>query len=226
MRNVIVLDTETTYLNGTEVNPKNALVYDIGWVVCDRMGNVVKSFSYVVEEIWKDTEKMNKAFFSNKIPQYQKDIENGSRIVKPLAYIRTVLFNCMQKYGVKEIFAHNARFDYGALNSTSNYISNGKYPFFFPYGQIICDTMKMARSVVEKTPTYQKFCHNNGLTYKVRNTDKVRLTAEALYRYITKNTSFKEEHTGLADVMIEKEIMAYCFRKHKKMDRVLYPKMA
>jgi hypothetical protein len=43
------------------------------------------------------------------------------------------------------------------------------------------------------------------------------LTAEILYRYITGNLEFEESHTGLEDVDIERQILAYCFAKHKAM---------
>ena len=33
---------------------------------------------------------------------------------------------------------------------------------------------------------------------------------------------FMESHTGLEDVMIEKEILAHCFRQHKAMRKKLY----
>ena len=42
---------------------------------------------------------------------------------------------------------------------------------------------------------------------------------EAVYAYMTKNADFDESHTGLADVLIETEIMAKCFAQHKKMDK-------
>lgn len=43
--------------------------------------------------------------------------------------------------------------------------------------------------------------------------------AEVIYRYLTGNIDFIESHTGLEDVMIEKEIFAHCNRQHKKMRR-------
>ena len=36
------------------------------------------------------------------------------------------------------------------------------------------------------------------------------------------NTDFIESHTALEDVMIEKEILAYCYRQHKKMRKKLW----
>ena len=72
---------------------------------------------------------------------------------------------------------------------------------------VICDTLKMARSVVGKMPTYKKFCKEHG--YMTKN-GQMRFTAEILYRFITKDNDFCESHTGLEDVLIEKDILAYC----------------
>jgi response regulator RpfG family c-di-GMP phosphodiesterase len=47
-----------------------------------------------------------------------------------------------------------------------------------------------------------------------------------IYRYIKKDTSFIESHTGLEDTLIEKEILAYCIKQHKKMDKLLFGKKA
>ena len=49
-----------------------------------------------------------------------------------------------------------------------------------------------------------------------------RLTAEILYRFITHDKTFKESHTGLEDVMIEKEILVHILRQHKKIRRTYY----
>ena len=46
--------------------------------------------------------------------------------------------------------------------------------------------------------------------------------AERLYHYITKDLDFKEKHTGLEDVRIESQIMARCFKQHKKMSKNIY----
>jgi hypothetical protein len=51
-------------------------------------------------------------------------------------------------------------------------------------------------------------------------TPQVRKTAEVLWRYLTDNTSFEEDHTGLEDVAIEAQIFAECVRQHKKMDKL------
>jgi hypothetical protein len=81
--------------------------------------------------------------------------------------------------------------------------------------------MKMALDVVATTPTYKAFCEENGYMTK-HKTPRPQVKAEIIYRYITGDNEFIESHTGLEDVLIEKEILAYCFRKHKKMRKELY----
>ena len=98
-------------------------------------------------------------------------------------------------------------------------ITKSKIRYFFPYGMEICDTLKMARDVIVPKPTYRRFCEDNG--YLAKN-GRPRATAEILYRYISGDNDFIESHTGLEDTLIEKDIMAYCYRQHKKMRRLLY----
>jgi hypothetical protein len=81
--------------------------------------------------------------------------------------------------------------------------------------------MKMAKDVILPMPTYRRFCEDNGYLTK---TGRLRCTAEILYRFISGDQDFEEAHTGLEDVDIERQILAYCFRQHKAMRKGLYEK--
>lgn len=218
---MIVLDTETCPMDSScnKVNPDNMLVYDIGWAVVDKKGNVYQSHSYIVSEIFFEKELMNSAYYAKKIPDYWKDIRNGSRIILNLYQIRKKLLKEMSEYGIKEIYAHNAYFDLISLNQTERWITKSKYRYFFPYETIICDTLKMSRQVLKTRKTYKDFCTKNN--YITKN-NQMRFTAEIIYRYLTFDNDFIESHTALEDVMIEKEILAYCYRAHKKMTKELF----
>jgi DNA polymerase III epsilon subunit-like protein len=218
----VVLDCESCPLDNTleDVLPSNMFSYDIGWAVVDKRGVVYVARSFVVDEIFnKEKELMKSSYYAKKIPMYKKEIAEGKRVVASFYEIRKQLADDMKLYEVKEVYAHNMRFDYGTLNNTQRWLTKSKYRFFFPYGTEICDTLKMSRQVIGKMPTYQKFCEENG--YLTKN-GRLRFTAEILYRFISKNNEFSENHTGLEDVLIEKEILAYCFKQHKKMVRKLW----
>lgn len=221
---LIGLDTETC--NGIMVDDKldlsQSLVYDIGWAVTDRKGNIYETKSFVIYEIFvgmKDV--MRSAYYAEKIPRYWEDIKSGRRRLVSFYTMRNELLNDMVKYNCNTVFAHNAGFDFRALNNTERYITKSKYRFFFPRNTIIWDTLKMSNDTIVKQKSYTKFCDNND--YKTKHKPpRNRATAEILYRYITGNNDFEESHTGLEDVLIETEILAHCFRQHKKMRKLLY----
>ena len=220
----IVLDTETCPIDKDfeGVTPSNMWVYDCGWAVVDRNGNVYKTRSFVNVDIFLNEKiAMNSAYYQNKIPKYWDEIKSGKRVLTSFTKIRKALLEDIAEFKVTEIYAHNMRFDYGTLNTTQRWLTKSKYRYFFPYDIKICDTLKMSRQVIANKKKYIDFCkENNYLTAR----GAPRLTAEILYRFISGNQDFTEEHTGLADVMIEKEILKYCFKQHKKMDRELYAK--
>lgn len=220
----IVIDCETAPCDNTldEVTPINMLAYDIGWVVVDKEGNVYAERSFVNADIFLDEkELMKSAYYAQKIPEYWDDIKAGSRILTSFYNIVTAFREDVETYNIEQVYAHNMRFDYGALNNTERWLTKSKYRYFFPKEVEICDTLKLARQLIATMPTYQRYCENNGYMTK-HKTPQPRLTAEIIYRFISGEEDFEEEHKGLDDCMIEKEILAYCYRKHKKMEPRLW----
>ncbi len=205
----IVFDTETT--NGLG----DPIVYDLGFAIIDKKGNVYETHSLIIREVFygmKDL--MQSAYYANKIPKYKEQIANGERKVVSLFEARKIFSEVCEKYNVKVAIAHNARFDYRSTSKTQRYLTKSKYRFFLPYGIELWDTMRMANDTICKQKTYRKWCHKNG--YLTKN-NQVRKTAEILYRYISGQNDFVESHTGLEDVLIEKEIFVHCLRQHKPM---------
>ena len=213
MQKFIVIDTETT--NDIDF----PLCYDIGFAVVDKKGRVYKKFSFVVAEIFFDKELMSSAYFSEKIPQYRKDIKKGKRKVRQVMTIRRILYQVCKKYNISVIMAHNARFDYKSLSLTLRYITKSKFRYFLPYGVSVYDTLKMSRKFFAKNYKYIQYCKKNGFVTK---NGKPKFTAEIIYRYIIKDISFIESHTGLEDVLIEKEIFSYLYQRKRFDCGVLY----
>lgn len=209
----IVVDTETT--NSLD----DPLCYDVGFAVVDILGNVYESFSFVVADIFLDEELMKSAFFADKIPQYWQDIKSGKRELKTFHNIKKAFADCVKKYNVKIILAHNARFDNRSLNLTQRYLTSSKYRYFFPFGIEIWDTLKMSREVLKNDENYSTFCWNND--YLTKRLCK-RYTAEIIYRFLTNDNGFEEKHTGLEDVMIEKEIFVFCLREKPEINGALW----
>lgn len=220
----LVLDTETCPIDKdiNSVDGHNMFVYDIGWVVTDKRGKIYASRSFVVKEIFEDEKLlMETAYYASKIPDYEKDIASGSRILAPLAHIWKVFKDDIKDYGIEECGAFNAMFDVSSMNNTLRFVTKSKNRYWFPYNVDIFDIMIMAREVILPTPTYRAFCIENGYMTKAK-TPQPQIKAEVIHRYLTDNTSFEESHTGLEDVLIETNIMARCYAKKQKMRKILY----
>ena len=221
----IVLDTETanTIQDENGLDMTNVLFYDLGFQLVDSHGRTYgKKFSFVNSDIFThEAELMQSAYYAKKIPQYRADLASGKRILANTYEIRKALVDIINKYDCKFVCAHNARFDYNSLNNTQRWTTKSRFRYFLPYGLEWWDTLKMARSVIGKMPTYQRFCAENGYTTR---TGRPRFTAEICYRFITKDNTFVESHTGLEDVEIETEILRYCHRQHKAMKKKLWEK--
>lgn len=200
----IVLDTETT------IDFETPLCYDLGFAVVDRAGNVYESYSFVIAEIFLDEELMASAFFIDKVQTYWKEIKAGQRKLAKFSTARWKLINTMKKHNIKIVMAHNARFDYRSVNCTQRIVADPQWQYFFPFGTEIWDTMKMAKEAFGKDEDYATFCSEHQLKTP---TGKIPFTAENLYRYLINDATFVESHTGLEDVLIEKEIFAECVRR-------------
>lgn len=223
---ILVIDTETANtLDDRDMS--DVLVYDIGWAVCDIFGNVYETASYVNKEIfYGEADLMQSAYYAKKIPQYAEDILSGKRTVASIWQIRKNLFRVLEKWNIHFLAAYNARFDANALNRTISWVSKSMCRYFYQFGQIEwLDIMKMAQDAVVTTRNYKMWATDRGFLMK---NGAPRKTAEMLYQYMTGQDDFSEEHTGLEDVYIEVQIMAFCFSEKKrrkvKMRSLLYEK--
>lgn len=207
----IVGDIETA--NFTE----DALAYDVGLAVIDRQGNVYDRKSFIVSEIFvHEPDLMQSAYYAHKIPEYLADIERGGREVATFYKVVALLKEWNTKYKPKAFLAYNAFFDMCGLNRTQRYITKSKYRYALPYGLQVQCIWHMACQTICSQKKYYKFCVENGFVSKAGN---ISTSAETVYRFLTNNPTFQEEHKGLEDVEIEAQIFAECVKKHKKMSR-------
>lgn len=218
------LDTETCngLMDGDKLDLSQSIVYDIGWVITDKQGRIYEQRSFLIYEVFvamKDV--MASAYYAEKIPMYWEQVKTGQRKLVRFQTMYNQFWNDVKTYNVKNVFAHNARFDYNALNNTIRFLTKSNKRYFFPKKIEIWDTLKMSRQTIGKQKSYRDWCFRNNFVTKHR-TPQVRLTAEILYRYITGNVTFEESHTGLEDVLIETKILVHCFRQHKKMEKRLF----
>ena len=190
----LVLDTET-------INLEKQFVYDLGYTIADADGNVVAKKSYVISQVYNNKELFATGYYSNKMPLYESRLKSGYSKKVGWGHAMRYLANDIKKYGITEIYAYNSKFDIKAIAFMCSWFN-----VVNPLGdKEILDIMDFIKPITN-TKEYKDFCKSNGYMTKHKY-PRPQMKAETLYRYLTDNVDYEEEHTGLEDSLIELEIL-------------------
>lgn len=191
---------------------KYPIAYEVGGVVTDRGGNIYYKFHYAIKETFADLRRMCTAYYSWKFPGYVDRLYEREMEPVPFAEICARLDAIIEHYNIHTLCAYNLAFDKRAMRNTAREVLNS---------DIWCDReledlcIMCAACDILYGSKYCKVARENGWVTEKGN---IRTSAEAGYRYISGNLEFEEEHRGLDDCIIEAQILAAIFRKHKKFD--------
>ena len=190
----IVLDTETISL-------EKPFVYDLGYVIVNDNGDIIAKKSYVISQVWNNKELFATAYYADKKPLYYARLKSGYSKKVGWGHAMRYLANDIKKYGITEIYAYNSKFDSRALNFMCAW-----YKVVNGLGGIeIQDIMNFIKPIT-KSQDFVNFCESNGYMTN-HKTPQPQKKAETLYRYLTNNVDYEEEHTGLEDSLIELQIL-------------------
>ena len=206
----LVLDVETANTQ-TMSEHNDGLVYDLGFVVCDKKGNIYCKRSFAISEIfdWKDL--MTTAYYNSKLPKYYEKLKNNKMEKVSIWTARKRLAKAIEYFNIEEVYAYNANFDYTTLNNTVRLLSGSACRWFLPFGIKVCDIWNIACQVLGTQKTFQ--------WEDVRNQNGNLITnAERMFGYCEQE-NFEEEHTGLEDAIVESQILARCLKSHKSIDK-------
>jgi len=202
----ITIDTECAGLKDP--------VYDIGWTIHDKKGEIFAQYHALVREVFTDGEKMVKAYFAKKIfSDYAPMLDAGEISIQNWSTIVDIMRGQIEEFGVNVVAAYNLGFDVRALKMTNDMFGDGS-PVFAGKPVQLLDLWQFACEVLLNTATYKKTANANGWVSPVGN---IKTSAEMAYRFIINNPEFIEDHTALSDALIETEILAKCFAKKGKV---------
>lgn len=250
----LIFDTETATLPMVSEIAQNAeekkklailkpLIYDIGWTIMDRKGNVEKKESFLIAETFAVPSIFNTAYYAWKRPLYLEALAKGETSVKPWNEVMK-LFEADLK-SVDFVGAYNVAFDQRALSFTETYMQYLYSPDFSMYEQkqknscsFILTHKNLKNAEKENDPMHLTFRGEkypnfdiwgmacsvllNSAAYKnlCFETEMIsasgeffKTSAESSYRFLCKKYDFEEAHTALADAEIESYILAKVLRK-------------
>lgn len=252
----LTLDTETATLpfaNAIAPDEKakkkiaiaKPLVYDIGWVITDRMGEVVKKVNYLVQETFFVPQIFNTAYYRDKRPLYMQKLAQGLTTPKSWNDIIDELIADLEQVTIAT--AYNACFDFKkAIPFTDRYIqalysadyqkwedmqyqkcidivNGGESGKNEKYLEPIFEIRDKEFPICDLwSLSCEKMLNSNGYRNYCLNTEQLtasglyfKTSAETAFQYLTRNFDFIEEHTALSDAEIESQILTKILRKGK-----------
>jgi len=191
--NIMIFDTETTSLN-------KPFCYNVGYVIVNvDNGNVLATRDYVVEQVWHNPMLFTTAYYADKREIYVKSMRARKTSMDKFGYICQRMIRDIKNYQIDSAYAYNSPFDEKVFAFNCDWFKCNN-----PFDTIpIYDIRGYAHHFICKE-NYKKWCEDNE---QFSESGNYSTTAESVYRYISNNTDFIEEHTALADSVIETKIL-------------------
>lgn len=208
-RYFMVLDTETL----------GEVCFNIGYKIIDRKGREYASGSYVVAEIVEDPDRFNaftdRFMGGEKIARYYFNLfmNNGKYEVLGFYAIKRFINEVVNQYN-PTICAYNAKFDREHLDKTAQLFGLDR---FFNQSVKWLDLWGVALSMFCKSRNYLRYCAER---HFLTDSGNPKSSAEVVYRYLSGDDEFEEEHTALADCDIEAEILLTAINRKKRLYQV------
>lgn len=146
-KNYLVLDCETATLPfANEIAQGDAdrkkkiaiarpLIYDIGWTICDRKGEISDKKQFLIAETFAVPSVFNTAYYAEKRPIYLEMLRRGEITIKPWQEVVEILIEDMNK--VDSVGAFNSMFDFKkAIPFTDLYVSKLYSPDYFQWEKV------------------------------------------------------------------------------------------
>lgn len=203
--NIVVFDTETT-------NLEKPFCYNIGYVIANmESGETLLRRDFVVEQVWHNDMLFTTAYYANKREIYVKRMQGRKCIMDKFGYITQQMYRDFKYHNVELAFAFNSPFDTKVFAYNCEW-----FKCINPFDDIeIKDIRAFVHCFVAFDKDFQDFCEKHELFTESGN---YSTTAETLFKYVSGNTDFTEEHTALADSEIELEILKFCLEQGAKLD--------
>ena len=204
--NVVVFDTETT-------NLEKPFCYNIGYTIVNvENGETLVKRDFVVEQVWHNPMLFVTAYYADKREKYVAAMRSRKTTMAKYGYICQAMIRDFIKYEVVGAYAFNSPFDDKVFGYNCDWFKCNN-----PFDNIpIFDIRGYVHNFMIDD-NFKKFCEENNY---FTDSGNYSTTAEVMFRYLTNNTEFIEDHTALSDSEIEAEILLECIRRGAEVNKV------
>lgn len=193
--NIVIFDTETTSLD-------KPFCYNIGYSIRNERNEIIIEKDFVVEQVWHNLPLFTSAYYAEKRSIYVSRMKAKKTILNKYGYICQEMIRDFKRYNVEIAFAYNSSFDEKVFAFNCDWFKCSN-----PFDTIPVKDIRAFAHEYIVNKDYMHFCEINEYFTETGNYSS---TAETVYKYISGNNDFEEEHTALADSQIEADILYTC----------------
>ena len=202
----VVFDTETT-------STGKKFCYDIGYIIIDLLtGQIVVEKHFVIEQTWHNLPLFESAYYKDKRANYVSLMRARKAKLTKWGYAMREMARDFEQYEITDAYAYNSKFDDEVFSFNCDW-----FKCINPFDNVaIHDIWGYASRFITNTEEYKAFCDKYNFFTENNN---YCVNAETVYRFITNEPDFIEEHMGLYDSQIEGAILLYCLAHGAEEDK-------
>jgi len=219
------------------------LIYDLGWTIVDRQGRVYARRNFLITEIFSVPAIFNTAYYASKRPLYLERLRKGEITLTDWNTAATALLEDMREVEavgaynsmfdfkkaipftelyIKMLYSPDF-YDWERMqNEICENIANGSKrdsnrafdPEIFRFrGESfpLFDLWGLSCEHLLNNDEYKGMCRDNG--WYSASGKYYKTSAEAAYRFVSKELDFDEAHTALDDAEIESVLLHHIMKK-------------
>lgn len=203
---VLIFDTETTSI-------EKPFCYNVGYIIIDTdTRERVLAKDFVVEQVWHNPMLFTTAFYADKREIYVNRMRARKTKMDKWGYIMAEMRRDIVAHEITHAYAYNSNFDEGVFTFNCDWFKT-----LNPFDTVaVHDIRGYVHKFIAFTTDFQQFCEDNK---RFTESGNYSTTAETLFQFITQDTEFEEEHTALADSVIEGDILCDCIDRGAEWEK-------
>lgn len=195
--NIVIFDTETTSLD-------KPFCYNIGMVGYNtETDEILFEREWVIEQVWYNLSLFASSYYAEKRPIYVNSMRGKTARLIKFGRATSQMRHLFKQHNIEYAYAYNSNFDGRVFEFNCDW-----YKCINPFDVLpILDIRGNVHKVIAFSTMFQDWSDKHEAYTEAGH---YSTTAENVYRYITEDIDFIEDHTALSDSQIELEILKYC----------------
>jgi hypothetical protein len=203
---IMLLDTEAKKL------PEGSLVYDLGFIICNKKGKIYESRSLLISDVLERRELFKSKYYEQKLAFYRKIFLNMTTEYMTFQKALKALKDSFEYWKCDTLAAYNLAYDLSALQFSADRLGGQADLQEVLQDSRFLDVWLLSLLSLCQQKTFFRFAVGKNLL-----TDRgfPITSAEVLQEYVTGNKDY--HHTALNDCFSTLPIMVKALRQKKKI---------